>query len=143
MLFQNNGMHERVKKHIKKETLAQMLSCEFCEMSKSTFFTEHLWKTASVVYVRATKLQKVKNYWNWNCRMFGTLVLVFLRTPDCFEIGKWEQIWYAHPQKFINSALLIQSLPTVLTKYLGLTLAFMWNSALREKFNFYFPRIFC
>ena len=28
---------------IKKETLAQVFSCEFCEISKKTFFTEHLW----------------------------------------------------------------------------------------------------
>ena len=28
---------------IKKETLAQVLSCEFYKISKSTFFTEHLW----------------------------------------------------------------------------------------------------
>ena len=34
---------------IKKETLAQVFSCEFCEISKKTFFTEHLWKTASKV----------------------------------------------------------------------------------------------
>ena len=27
---------------IKKETLAQVFSCEFCEISKNTFFTEHL-----------------------------------------------------------------------------------------------------
>ena len=26
----------------KKETLAQVFSCEFCEISKNTFFTEHL-----------------------------------------------------------------------------------------------------
>ena len=32
---------------IKKETLAQVFSCEFCEISKNTFFTEHLWMTAS------------------------------------------------------------------------------------------------
>ena len=32
---------------IKKETLAQVFSCEFCEISKNTFFTEHLWTTAS------------------------------------------------------------------------------------------------
>ena len=32
---------------IKKETLAQVFSCEFCEISKNTFFTEHLCKTAS------------------------------------------------------------------------------------------------
>ena len=33
---------------IKKETLAQVFSCEFCEISKNTFFKEHLWATASV-----------------------------------------------------------------------------------------------
>ena len=27
---------------IKKKTLAQMFSCEFCEISKNSFFTEHL-----------------------------------------------------------------------------------------------------
>ena len=29
-------------KCIKKETLAQVLTCEFCEISKNTFFAEHL-----------------------------------------------------------------------------------------------------
>ena len=29
------------------------------------------------------------------------------------------------------------------TKYLRLTLVFMWNSAQREKFNFCFSRVFC
>ena len=28
-------------------TLAQEFSCEFCQISKNTFFTEHLWTTAS------------------------------------------------------------------------------------------------
>ena len=31
-----------------KETLAQVFSCDFCEISKNTFFMEHLWATASV-----------------------------------------------------------------------------------------------
>ena len=34
---------------IKQEALAQVFSCEFCKISKNTFFTEHLWKTASVL----------------------------------------------------------------------------------------------
>ena len=32
---------------IKKETLAQVFSCEFFEISKNNFFTEHLRATAS------------------------------------------------------------------------------------------------
>ena len=33
---------------LKKEALAQVFSCEFCEISKNTFFSEHLQTTASV-----------------------------------------------------------------------------------------------
>ena len=33
---------------IKKETLAQVFPREFCEISKNTFFTEHLRTTASI-----------------------------------------------------------------------------------------------
>ena len=32
---------------IEKETLSQVFSCKFCEISKNTFFMEHLWATAS------------------------------------------------------------------------------------------------
>ena len=32
---------------IKKESLAQVFSCAFCEISKNTFFTEHLRTAAS------------------------------------------------------------------------------------------------
>ena len=38
---------------INKETLAQVFSLEFYEISKNAFFTEHLWTTAS------EQLQKV------------------------------------------------------------------------------------
>ena len=33
---------------INKETLAQVFSCEFCEIFKNTYFTEHLRTTAFV-----------------------------------------------------------------------------------------------
>ena len=32
---------------IKIETLAQVFSCEICEVSKNTFLAEHEWATAS------------------------------------------------------------------------------------------------
>ena len=35
---------------IKKESLTQVISCEFCKISQNTFFTEHLRVTASVFY---------------------------------------------------------------------------------------------
>ena len=33
---------------IKKETLAQLFSLEFCEISENSFFTEHPWTAASI-----------------------------------------------------------------------------------------------
>ena len=32
---------------VEKETLAHVFSCEFCEITKNIFFTEHVWVTAS------------------------------------------------------------------------------------------------
>ena len=32
---------------IKKKSLAQVFSCEFCKIFKNTFFIEHIWATAS------------------------------------------------------------------------------------------------
>ena len=40
---------------IKKDTLTQVFSCEFCEISKNIFFTEHFRTTASErVFTRET-----------------------------------------------------------------------------------------
>ena len=38
---------KHLKIFIKKETLAQVFYSEFCEISKNTFFTKHIWATAS------------------------------------------------------------------------------------------------
>ena len=49
---------------IEKETMAQVFPCEFCEISKNTFFTEHLPVTAFVqlieVVADAAKTFKLK-----------------------------------------------------------------------------------
>ena len=50
---------------IKKETLAQVFSCEFCEISKNTFFTEHVWTTASLVW--ENQIKKLEKH---NCPSF-------------------------------------------------------------------------
>ena len=41
------GLRPKACNFIKKKTLAQVSSCELCEISKNTFFTEHLWTAAS------------------------------------------------------------------------------------------------
>ena len=35
---------------MKKVTLAQALSCEFCEIPKNTFFIKYLWVAASEMF---------------------------------------------------------------------------------------------
>ena len=40
-----------VPESLLKKRLAQVFSCEFCEISKNTFFTEHLRVTASVLFL--------------------------------------------------------------------------------------------
>ena len=43
------GKHLCLSLFIKKETLAQVFSCEFCEISKNTYSTEHIQTTASIL----------------------------------------------------------------------------------------------
>ena len=44
------GKHLCQSLFLKKETLPQVFSCEFCEIFKNTFFTEHLWMAASELH---------------------------------------------------------------------------------------------
>ena len=41
------ALRPRACNFVEKETLAQVFSCELCEISKNNFFTEHVWATAS------------------------------------------------------------------------------------------------
>ena len=49
-----------LKLFIKKETLPQVFSCVFCEISKNNFFMEHPRMTASVVFQNSVKLVKLQ-----------------------------------------------------------------------------------
>ena len=50
---------------IKKEALSQVLSCEFSEIFKNTFFTEHVWSAASLLmYMKAEYNRYLCNYEN-------------------------------------------------------------------------------
>ena len=49
---------------IKKETLAQVFSCKFCEIFKTTFLTEHFLATASVA---CQKHVPWRHFWSLYC----------------------------------------------------------------------------
>ena len=44
---------------IKNETLAQMVSYEFCKISKNNFFTEHFWGAATKLNKRTLKYRRI------------------------------------------------------------------------------------
>ena len=48
-----------------------MFSCEFCEISENTFFTEHLWTTASYILNEFLKFCSLK-------ALFGLFIQVFI-----------------------------------------------------------------
>ena len=52
---------------IKIETLAQVFSCEFSEISKSTFFKEYIWVTASIKHTQDGYLLFVFFYFQVAC----------------------------------------------------------------------------
>ena len=58
---------------VKKETLAQVFSCEFCELSKNTFFIEHLWATASDYTVLGTLISDCYICYNPNAIFYTIL----------------------------------------------------------------------
>ena len=51
---------------IKKETLAQVFSCEFCEIFKKTHFEEHLRTAASLSSEHSSKHMQ----WHLQCSSF-------------------------------------------------------------------------
>ena len=61
----------------KLQTLAQLFSCEFCEIFKSTFCTEHLWMTASVLLFQF-------NFFV----LYITVIAMMSAAPEVFKITK-------------------------------------------------------
>ena len=59
-----------------------MFSCEFCKTSKNTFFTEHLWATASAIWLALVK----KSLLEFN--LFSIIVTLFLMNLLYFIICK-------------------------------------------------------
>ena len=109
-----NKVAGRPANFIKKGTLAQVFSCEFCEFSKNTSFTEHLWATGSL-YSAVRNRRVFQNSWimyiTWitsgnsrsllnklkivtYCYLSATKILMFPTKVFwfTFSIGSW--YWY-------------------------------------------------
>ena len=75
-----------------------MFSCEFCEIFKNTFFTEHLRVTASDIRMQVVVIYNLNLSWQFLrinftlfCEFSRWLMLqcrlIMLQTPICFSVG--------------------------------------------------------
>ena len=64
----------------KKETLAQVFSCEFYEISKNTFFTEHPWTTDS-----QPRIIPKKSIWSFHERNYKSLLVRITTLQDILK----------------------------------------------------------
>ena len=66
-----------------KKRLAQVFSSEFCEIAKNTFFTEHVWATASFPHELSFKCCLSVPHHTKILRTFTVLVRMSRRRPIC------------------------------------------------------------
>ena len=72
--------------------LTQVFFCEFCEITKNTFFIEHLWVTASA-------FSKVFYIFNISISIFSrdTFYLLFINSyfvKICYSFSKYLDVYY-------------------------------------------------
>ena len=77
-----------------KETPAQLSSREFCETFKNTFFTDHLWTTASVLYYNALYISNISYLYSVNISPRYKKILDYVLVPvNPFFFGPSEELW--------------------------------------------------
>ena len=116
-IFSKKSTKPEACNFIKKETLAQVFSCEFCEISKNTFFTEHLWTTASAGQKRkasfsqeARKKHKGTPYYPTQESKLLTQHLILSKCPDFVLSKRLEFPGKNTPQNsFFTEQLLVAS----------------------------------
>ena len=68
---------------MKKETLVQVFSSEFCKISKNAFFTKHVWATASASL--AHQMPKLPSFY-----MMATLAFIELIMNNVCILGRFK-----------------------------------------------------
>ena len=77
-MFCKKGVLPKAYKFIKKESLAQVFSSEFCEISKKTYLIEHLLMSAS--RKRGTAVSEAYSELSQTSKME-----LFVRITNCFQ----------------------------------------------------------
>ena len=75
---------------IKKETLTHVFSCEFCEISKNTFSTEHLRATDSVWFLSQfadwVETWSPCPFFTLTKQIYHTLITAFINCQSCYYL---------------------------------------------------------
>ena len=69
--------------------MVQVFFCEFCEISKNTFFTEHLRETASEV----TSVVIYTSLFTLTCLSLITLIYSYVLFVLLYKFDKIDKIW--------------------------------------------------
>ena len=81
---------------LKRETLAQVFSCEFCEIFKNTFFIEHLQWLLLTIQISITLKLHYNLHWNvWNIFFKSYLKLVISHFCTIF-LWTLNSVWNAN-----------------------------------------------
>ena len=95
---------------IEKETLVQVFSCEFWEISRNTFFTEHFWTTVSLLYMHTGNNVKIfQTYCFHPCeQLILVLITIFLKIYLMVLFWKFtHDLLNLHGRLYCNFALKI------------------------------------
>ena len=115
--WRSESCRPKVCKFIMKETLTQVFSCEFCKICKNTFWTEHLWMTASldscfwnfkhkIFRVNQSKQDQKsskKEYVMWTCFKFWPMKNNFRKIESITR----NLIIFKKPRKMTNDLIVI------------------------------------
>ena len=115
--WRSESCRPKVCKFIIKETLTQVFSCEFCKICKNTFWTEHLWMTASldscfwnfkhkIFRVNQSKQDQKsskKEYVMWTCFKFWPMKNNFRKIESITR----NLIIFKKPRKMTNDLIVI------------------------------------
>ena len=93
-----------------------MISCEFCKISKNTFFTEHLCATPSEQSIQLTQLQSAKKSQPYTVENKMKFENGF-RKSSCFKIFL-QNIWQRKKKRAFKNVMLLAK-PHVVTVVVG------------------------
>ena len=98
----------------KIQTLSQVFSCEFCEISKNTSFTEHLRATASVFQIKSFRKiifgsvsddasVELENSVHWQCAMCSWISYIIFPFISSIALFSSRKMWLSYLSHAVSS----------------------------------------